>query len=519
MSDGAKSLTQSAERWLSLAALIVAPTSLITGLCYFFGLLFIRSKLQFFGVDPSTLGYTSADYAVTTIGLFFFAALRVLIVLAALVVLMVAVRHWVASGRRITLLRTIAWSLATLGAVGVTVAVVWLASDYNLINWIVDNPTQMQMAVTIAAGITLLATGYWTLTHTGLSRLPKLAERTLLVLAATGLVVALFWVTDLYAVEQGKGHGAYASDQLWAADGDYTAVQLDTTEILDMPSNLVKTTVLPSQGPPAPPVYRYQCLRVLEAHGGHYVLVPARWSRDHGYAITVVPDATHRITGVVNSTPVAKGPSIDPYWQCPEVVRVFDQTDLERILLDPEAAQAIVGVSDLNATGPDTYIDAAPGAHNSTSPKSCASESDPSGIPAALPPYPAAAPAARERQFIDDVGSGRVWLRQRAMRFTNPAEASDFMARTQEHWGYCTGKSAVVNRHGEDQPRTLGIRGLQEGILSVPDSAPSSASADCVQALAAKSNIVVAVDLCGAADPSRAVAVAYAVRGRVPTDY
>ncbi|WP_286175362.1 hypothetical protein [Mycobacterium sp. DL99] len=228
MSDETKSLTQSAERWLSLAALVVAPTSLITGLCYFFGLLFIRSKLQYFGVDPSTLGYTSADYAVTTVGLFFFAALRVLIVLAVLVVLGVAFRHWAATGRRITLLRTIAWLFAGFGAVSLTVAVVWLASERNLIKWIVDNPTQMHMAVAIAAGITLPATGYWTLTLTGLGRLPKIAERALLVLAATGLVVALFWVTDLYAVDQGKGHGAFASTQLWAADGDYTAVQLDT---------------------------------------------------------------------------------------------------------------------------------------------------------------------------------------------------------------------------------------------------------------------------------------------------
>lgn len=519
MSDETKSLTQSAERWLSLAALVVAPTSLITGLCYFFGLLFIRSKLQYFGVDPSTLGYTSADYAVTTIGLFFFAALRVLIVLAALVVLVVALRHWAATGRRITLLRSIAWLLAGLGTVSLTVAVVWLASERNLITWVIDNPTQMHMAVAIATGIALLAAGYWTLTLTGLGRLPKVAERSLLVLAATGLVVALFWVTDLYAVQQGKGHGAFASTQLWAADGDYTAVQLDTTETLDLPGSMVKTTVLPSQGPPAPPIYRYQCLRVLEAHGGRYVLVPARWSREQGYAITVTPDATHRITGVVNATPVAKGPSVEPYWPCPEVVRTFGQPDLALVLIGPEAAQNVVGVGGLKATGADTIVDGAPATGSSTSPKGCEPEGDPSGVPAALPPYPAAAPAAREREFTGDGSSGRVWLRQRAMRFANPAEATDFMARVQDHWGHCAGKTTAVNRNGETQHRTLGARGLQEGILSVPDSASSGATADCTQALAAKSNIVVAVDLCGTKEPSRAVAVAYSMRNQIPTDY
>lgn len=514
MSDETKSLTQSAERWLSLAALVVAPTSLVTGLCYFFGLLFIRNKLQYFGVDPSTLGYTSSDYAVTTVGLFFFAALRVLTVLAVLAVLAVAVRHWVASGRRITLLRSIAWLITGLGAVSLTVAVVWLTTERSLIKWVIDNPPDMYMAVTIAAGIALLTAGYWTLALTGLSRLPKPAERALLALAATGLVVALFWATDLYAVAQGKGHGGYAASRLWAADGDYTAVQLDTTEALNLPDNLVKTTVLPSQGPSAPPLYRYQCLRVLEAHGGRYVLVPARWSREQGYAITVTPDATHRITGIVDSTPVAQGPSIDPFWQCPELVRSYGKPDLGTILIGPEEVQTIVDARGLRAVGPDVDTDDAPATGTSTPAEGCAPEGDPSGIPAALPPYPARVPAAREREITGD----NVWLRQRAMSFANPAEAAEFMARVQDRWGYCVGETAAVNRHGQVQPRTLGTHGLQEGILSMPDSAPSTTVEDCTQALAAKSNIVIAVDICGTKEPSRAVAVVYAMRDRIPTD-
>ncbi|WP_166906467.1 sensor domain-containing protein [Mycobacterium sp. DL440] len=522
MSDDAKSLTQSAERWLSLAALVVAPTSLITGLCYFFGLLFIRNKLKYFGVDPSALGYTSADYAVTTVGLFFFAALRVLIVLAVLAVLAVAIRHWVTTGRRITLLRTIAWSLAGLGAVGLATVAIWLASGYSLIDKVVKGAPATYMAGTIAAAIALLTAGYWALAITGGTggpgRLPKLAERTLLALAVTGLVVALFWVTDLYAVEQGKGDGAYTASKLWAADGDYTAVQLDTTEALNLPGTLVRTTVLPAQGLPAPPLYRYQCLRVLEAHGGRYVLVPARWSRERGYAITVTPDATHRITGVVNSTPVAAGPNVDPFWQCPELVRTFQPSDLEPMLIGPEDAQSIVGALGLTAGSPDTATDAASATGDSVPPNGCAPVGDPSAAPAALPPYPAAVPATREREIIGVGTGGRMWLRQRALTFTNPAEASDFMARVQDHWGYCVGKTVAVNRHDEAQPRILGAPGLQEGILSTPDSASSSATPDCTQALAAKSNIVIAVDLCGAKDPSRAVAVAYAMRERIPTD-
>ncbi|WKG02642.1 sensor domain-containing protein [Mycolicibacterium sp. HK-90] len=514
MSDDAKSLSHSAERWLSLAALVVAPTSLITGLCYFFGLLFIRNRLQYFGVDPATLGYTSADYAVTTIGIFFFAALRVLIVLAVLVVLAVAVRRWVATGRRIPLLRSISWLLIALGAAGLAVAVVWLAAEYSLIDWVVEDAGPMYMAGVIVAGIALLAAGYWVLALTGgiggLGRLPILAERVLLGLAVTGLVVALFWVTDMYAAEQGTRNGAFTAANLWPADGDYTAVQLDTTEALNLPGDLVKVTVLPAQGPPAPPVYRYQCLRVLEAHGGSYVLVPARWSRERGYAITLTPDATHRVTAVVNSTPVAKGPSIDPFWQCPELVRTYHKADLEPILIGPEDAQTIANTGSLRAVGPDG--DTAPATSGAMA-KDCASED----VPSALPPFPEDVAATREREMTSE--GRRTWLRQRAMIFPSPAAAEDYLARVQDHWGYCAGKAAAVDRHGAAQTRTLGSPGLQAGILSMPDSAAADTTPDCTQALTAKSNIVIAVDLCGTDESSRAIAVAYAVRSRIPTDY
>jgi hypothetical protein len=504
VSDETKSLTQSAERWLSLAALVVAPASLITGLCYFYGLLFIHDRLHYFGVDPSTLGYTSADYAVITIRVFFFAAFRVLIVMALLVVLTVGVRRWAASARRIPLLRSIAWLAATTGAAGLIVAAVWLTSEYSMINWVIKGAPPIYMAGLIVAGIALLVAGYSVLALTGgagsLGRLPKIAERTMLGLAVITTVGALFWVTKIYASDQGKQDGAYAAGRLWAADGEFTAVQLDTTEVLGIPASLIKKSTLPAEGPPAAPVYRYQCLRVLEAHGGRYVLVPARWSRENGYAITVTPDASHRITGVVNSTPVAKGGTVDPYWQCPEVVRVFQAPDLEAVMLSPETTQTLVEATHLSVSGPDTIT---PARDNPAHPNECVPED-----------FPEKTPSAREREFTGD----GAWIRERAMIFDNPTQAEEFMAGAMDRWNACAGTTAPVHRRGEAQPRTLGTLGVQENILSVPDSAPASRIADCTQALTAKSNIVVAVDVCGTKDPSRAVAVAYAMRNRIPTD-
>ncbi|MCC5582247.1 sensor domain-containing protein [Microtetraspora sp. AC03309] len=276
-------------------------------------------------------------------------------------------------------------------------------------------------------------------------------------------------------------------------------------------------TVLPNQGPPSAPVYRYECLRVLEAHAGRYVLVPARWSREQGYAISVTPDATHRVTSVVDSTPVAKGSSVDEFWQCPEVVRTYQKPDLEPLLIGPERAQTLVGATGLSASGPDTNSDTAPADGNTHSSKGCVPEGDPSALPTALPAYPKGISATRQREITGNGASGRVWLQQRVILFPDPAAAENFMAAVEEHWGYCTNKTVAVSRRGEAQPRTLGARVVQKSVLSVPDSAPSSSTPDCARALAAKSNIVVAVDLCGAKNPSQAAAVAYDVRNRIPT--
>jgi hypothetical protein len=123
-------------------------------------------------------------------------------------------------------------------------------------------------------------------------------------------------------------------------------------------------------------------------------------------------------------------------------------------------------------------------------------------------------PIVRERAFTGD----GPWVRERAMMFDNPAQAEEFMAGALDRWNACAGMTAALNRYGEAQPRTLGTLGVQERILSMPDSASSTANPDCTQALAAKSNIVVAVDVCGTGDPARAVAIAYDIRERIPTN-
>ena len=522
MGEGTTLTTQSVERWLGLAALFVAPTSLITGLCYFFGLICINQRLKYFGVDPSGLGFTSADYVVTTIGVFFFAAMRVLLVCAVLVLVAVAARRWAATGRRIGLLRSLAWVLVGLGALSLGNAIVWLVSGHLPVGRLIHNAGATYTAGSILVGTTLLVAGYWVVTLTSgaedrFQPFPAMAERALLALAVAGAVVALFWITDIYAGGFGDDQGKYNAGRLWASD---SAVTLDTAEALNLPTDLVKTTVLPSTGPAGPPTYRYECLRVLEVHNGHYVLVPAKWSRDLGYAITITPDASHRITatvraGVANSTGGAA--NVRPFWQCPEVVRHFGESDLDGLLIDADLARSIVGGRALTAGRIDGSMPATVGSGDTSSANGCGAESNSGSFPSVMPPYPDERTATRQQEMTGEGKSGPLWLRQRVTSFPDPASAAAYMAATQAHWGYCAGQVVLDARRGAAEPRTLASLGVQDDILAVSDAARGSTLPDCAQALGAKSNVVIQVDVCGAEQPLLGVGVVAAVRDRIPT--
>lgn len=505
MTGDAKAGGRSPEQWLSLATLFVAPTSLITGLCYFFGLLAIRHRLQYFGVDPSALGYSSADYVVATIGVFFFAALRALVVCAALLLLAVGVRQWAASGRRITLLRALAWTMLTFGGLALGAAAIWLMTEYPVIDvvfhHVIRDGGPVYTAWAIVIGVGALAAGYRVLSITGGirsgHRLPTTAERGLLAVAVAGLVVALFWITDIYAAEFGDRKGAFASSRLWASDGPYTAVQLDTNEALNLPADLVRTSALPGAAPGSAPTYRYECLRVLEVHGGRYILVPAKWQRDRGYAITVTPDAGHRINTIVRAAPTGKDANVSPYWQCPEVVGTYQESDLGPMLIGAEEAQSIVSGEALTSRPSAVRLE-------TSSAEGCA---------ASLPPYPKEGTTAQQSE---STGTS-LWLRQRTTAFPDAISAANFMVVAQSHWTDCAGSTVAVHRSGAPQARVVSAPGTQEDILAVTDSAPGSSLADCAIAIAAKSNVVIQVDLCGADQPLMAVAVAAAIRNRIPT--
>jgi hypothetical protein len=143
------------------------------------------------------------------------------------------------------------------------------------------------------------------------------AQRCTWLFAGAAIVLALFWLTNIFATKYGQQQAQNTAGDLWDKE---TVVVLDTTEPLFAPSNLVQETPLGEQ-PGQRFAYRYECLRTLVVRPDRWVLVPARWTVQNGYALIIPFDDSTRIslTRLHGLADNKEATNWDAHWQCPEV--------------------------------------------------------------------------------------------------------------------------------------------------------------------------------------------------------
>jgi hypothetical protein len=124
MSDDGGTLPQVVNRWLGIVGLVVAPTTLITSLLYYFGYVSTRKNMLYFGIDPNAVGYTTSDYVANSVGIVFALTLGVLAVFAALLLVGLYIRRLATAGRGTRMMRWAAWGLIALGAMATVVGLV-----------------------------------------------------------------------------------------------------------------------------------------------------------------------------------------------------------------------------------------------------------------------------------------------------------------------------------------------------------------------------------------------------------
>jgi hypothetical protein len=276
----------SLERAVQVVTAIIAPTTLLTALLFYFGWIRTNALFQYFGVDATVLGFTTQDYLLRSTEALYVPLGTLLVVGLAGTWAHGQVEAWLAGHRPGGLPRRTALALGAVGVVGLAlfargvagVAVPRLSRDGFLVT-----------PVCLGLGAILGAYAQWLWRRLrqppgrrgGVSR-PRWPGLVGLGLVAMLVVLSLFWATTDYARAYGRGRAvAYARD-LVVRPG----VVVYSAERLFLQGPGVREQALPA-GQRASYRYRYSGLRLLTEAHGRLFLLPAGWTTTDGAAVVL----------------------------------------------------------------------------------------------------------------------------------------------------------------------------------------------------------------------------------------
>lgn len=276
---------------LKVLGQVVAPATLITALLIFFGWSHTTALFGWFGIDPTSLGFSSTDYLLTSQdGLFLPGVVITLLVLVATRVLALVRR----SGR--TADSPPAWvapAVATVGALLTANGVLGLFRQAMFGNVPAVAP------LCLVVGVTLLGTAGHLIRAPApsYSRGVGIAELTALTLV---IAMGLFWAAGDYSAAVGRQRAA----ELAASLHNRAQVVLYSDKLLDVSAPGVRT--VRCGGEPNAYRYRYSGLVLLLNSDSQYVFLPTGWTRAAGSAIAVPKSSQvrldYRSAGAVEGT-------------------------------------------------------------------------------------------------------------------------------------------------------------------------------------------------------------------------
>lgn len=279
----------SARRALELVGLVVAPTTLVTALAYYFGWVLTNSRARYFGIDASALGYSTQDYLLRSADALFVPLGAVIVLALALVSLHAAVTRVMDDERA----RRRLWvaAHAAIGAGGLLFAFGVVA----VFEPVAFSPHYLFASASPGIGIALVAYGVHVLERVRTARSQQstpLADlttrRAAVTLVALLIVLSGFWTASKYADALGRGRAQSLAASLGAQPG--VTVFSPRRLHIDAPG----VTERRLTGPDAAYRYRYAGLRMLVRSNGKYFLVPDGWRRGVSTAIVLADGADYR---------------------------------------------------------------------------------------------------------------------------------------------------------------------------------------------------------------------------------
>lgn len=268
---------------LKLVGSVVAPSSLLTALLFYFGLVYAIGFFRYFGVNFTVLNLPVQDYLILSVG----GALIPLIYLtgAALLALwlyQLPLKKLSAGYRRIVL-RVLMPSAAIAGVVLVSLAMINATFEAAVFpaTWWEARGLSLSIGVLLLAYVARLRRMLMAAGRPG--QLPRHVPESVVV-AKWGTVfilvsVGLFWAVGSYATGAGEWHAAsLEADLPYSPD---VMVYSEKGQSLQGPG----VREITCQNPNAAYQFRYDGLKLVPQSGNQYLFLPAGWTHAQGSAI------------------------------------------------------------------------------------------------------------------------------------------------------------------------------------------------------------------------------------------
>jgi hypothetical protein len=257
---------------------VIGPTSLLTGILYYFGYVSTSAYYFYFGVSLSALDYSTANYLVNSADTLFKPAATLLILLIA------GFGVHALLGQALSLLgrhlaRYVALSLCGAGAGLAVVGLLGLYGDLD----------GLTASLSLAASGLLLEYGVWTATQFAalpprIGALIGSGAQLRRGLIAALAMVALFWAVDDLATARGTANARLFEQSLLLQPQAVVYSKDD----LHLPGPGIGVTLL--AGKSTAYHFRYNGLRQLLYTHDRWFLLPVGWTHQNGSTVIVLPD-------------------------------------------------------------------------------------------------------------------------------------------------------------------------------------------------------------------------------------
>lgn len=278
---------------LKIVGTVVAPTTLLTALMFYFGLMFAVGYFRYFNVNFTVLDLPVQDYLILSVdGLIIPLIYAVGVALLALWLYQLRFETLSSEVRRIVL-RALMLSAAIAGLILVSLAMA------NAIFGISVFPATFWEArgLSLSIGVPLLAYAARLRRILAAERRPRQVLRRVpeaVVVAKWSAVfilvsVGLFWAVGSYAIGVGEGRAQELAAYLpCSAD-----VVVYSQKSLNLQAPGVRETA--SQNPAVAYRFRYDGLKLVPQSGNQYLFLPADWTRADGAAILIARSEPMRL--------------------------------------------------------------------------------------------------------------------------------------------------------------------------------------------------------------------------------